>query len=186
MNWQGPLTLLALAALAGLTWWLLKVATPLAASSDAPSTLPDYYFTGPRIVRFDPAGRVQLDLTAERATHYPHDDSIALESLAVAWRTTEGAVWRMAAARGTTPSDGTRITLEGAVAVTRPSADGSPGLELRTEHVVLDTTARRLDARGAVDLRDGTTHVTAIGLSADLANDRIQLAQRVRGSYASR
>lgn len=186
MDWRGPVILLALAGMAGLTWWLLRVATPLASSARAADQLPDYYFTGPRIVRYDTDGRVELDLTAERAMHHPQDDSVSLERLAVAYRTREGQHWRMSAARGNTPADGERITLDGDVSVTRADPGTEGGLELRTEQVLLDTAARRLTATGAVTLRDGATTMTAVGLVADLANDRIQLETRVRGSYATR
>lgn len=186
MPWRGLLALGALAGLAGFTWWLLEIAKPLAAGPGAPRTHPDYYFTGPRIVRFDASGEIELDLTALRAVHYPADDSVALESLAIAYRTPEGAAWKLTAARGSAPASGEVITLDGAVAVQRPQPDGSPGLELRTERVTLDTRRRVLSAPGAVELADRGARLSAIGLTADLANDRIELAQRVRVSYAPR
>jgi lipopolysaccharide export system protein LptC len=186
MDWRGPLALATLAALAALTWWLLQIATPLAAAPGAPRHLPDYYFSGPRIVRFDAAGRIELDVTAERAVHYADDDSVALEALSVAYRAPEGDAWRMTAERGTAPASGEVITLDGAVAVARAQTDGGTGLELRTERVTLDTRTRVLEAPGAVELVDAGTHVTALGLVADLANDRIRLGRRVRGTYAQR
>jgi lipopolysaccharide export system protein LptC len=182
---RGTLALAGLGAAAAFTAWVLQIGAPRNVQAAAPRHLPDYHFTAPRITRFGADGLLTLDLRAARALHFEDDDSVELEALSVDYRTDTGELWRLTAARGTAPMDGEVLTLEGAVRVSRPRAAGG-GLELDTERLVLATRGQRLTTDAPVALREGGSHMTAIGLDADLRAERIRFPKQVRGTYALR
>lgn len=182
---RGALTLAGLGAAAAFSAWVLQVGAPRRVEVAAPRHLPDYHFLAPRITRFGADGLLTLDLRAARAVHFEDDDSVALEDLKVDYRTDSGDLWRLTAARGTAPMGGETLTLEGAVRVERPRADGG-ALELSTERLTLATRGQRLTTDLAVELREGGSRMTAIGLDADLQAERIRFPHAVKGSYALR
>lgn len=182
---RGVLALGGLAALAAFTFWVLQISAPREVRERQARHEPDYHFSSPRITRFGTDGRLELDLTADRAVHYPDDDSVALADLTVDVRAADGRTWRMTAARGQGPMAGERFTLEGGVRIARPAADGAPALDLATDHVELDTRAQRLETDAPVVIVSGASRVTATGLVAELDGDLITLKSRVRGTYAT-
>ena len=182
---RGSLTLAALAGAAAFTFWVVQVGAPRIAQVTAPRHLPDYHFIAPRITRFGSDGLLALDLRAAKAEHFEDDDSVALEQLSVDYRTDAGDLWHLTAARGTAPMSGEVLQLEGAVRVTRPRAAGGT-LELSTERLTLATRGQRLTTDAPIEMREGSSRMTAVGLDADLRAERIQFRRAVRSSYASR
>ena len=182
---RGSVALASLAAVAAFTAWVLQIGAPHAVQASAPRHLPDYHFTAPRITRFGADGLLTLDLRAARAMHFEDDDSIALEELSVDYRTDTGELWRLTAARGTAPMDGDVLTLEGDVRVSRPRASGG-ALELATDQLQLEMREQRLTTDLPVELREGGSRMTAVGLDADLRAEHIRFAHTVRGTYALR
>jgi lipopolysaccharide export system protein LptC len=182
---RGTLALAALGGVAAFTFWVVQIGAPRRAENAAPSHLPDYHFIAPRITRFGKDGLLALDLRAAKALHFEDDDSVELQQISVDYRTDQGDLWRLTAARGTAPMSGEVLQLEGAVRVARPRADGG-ALELSTERLTLAPRDQRLTTDAAVELREGGSRMTAIGLDADLRAERIRFEREVRGSYASR
>ena len=183
---RGIAAFVALGAIAAFTFWVLQISAPREVRDREASREPDYHFGAPRITRFGADGALTLDLTARSAVHYPHDDTVALEQLEVDVRAPDGAAWTLSAARGSAPMAGERVSLEGGVRIGRPAGGAGGAIELTTERVTLDTRAQRLETDAPVRIVQGGNQVTAVGLIADLASERITLKHRVRGSYASR
>lgn len=182
---RGSLAVGGLGAAAAFTAWVLQVGAPRTAQVTAPRHLPDYHFLAPRITRFGADGLLALDLRAASAVHFEDDDSVALEQLSVDYRTDTGDLWHLTAARGSAPMSGDVLLLEGAVRVARPRADGG-ALELTTERLTLATRSQRLTTDSPVEMREGNSRMSAVGLDADLSAERIRFTSAVRGSYALR
>ena len=182
---RGGLAVAGLGAAAAFTAWVLQVGAPRTALVAAPRHLPDYHFLAPRITRFGADGLLALDLRAARAVHFEDDDSVALEQLSVDYRTDAGDLWQLTAARGSAPMSGDVLLLEGTVRVARPRADGG-ALELITDHLSLAPRGQRLTTDAPVQMREGSSRMTAVGLDADLRAERIRFNSAVRGSYALR
>jgi LPS export ABC transporter protein LptC len=183
---RGFAALAGLGAVAAFTFWVLQISAPREVRDREQSREPDYHFGAPRITRFGADGALEIDLTARSAVHYPHDDTIALEQLQVDVRAPDGASWTLSAARGSAPMAGERIALEGGVRIARPAGGAGGAIELTTERVTLDTRVQRLETDAPVRIAQGANLVTAVGLVADLTDERITLKHRVRGSYAAR
>lgn len=183
---RGIAAFAVLGAIAAFTFWVLQISAPREVRDREASHEPDYHFGAPRITRFGPDGTLALDLTARSAVHYPHDDTVALEQLKVDVRAPDGAAWTMSAARGSAPMAGERVSLEGGVRIARPAGGTGGAIELTTERITLDTRAQRLETDSPVQIVQGLNRISAVGLIADLTNERITLKHRVRSSYASR
>ncbi len=182
---RGSLAVGGLGAAAAFTFWVVQIGAPRTAQVAAPRHLPDYHFISPRITRFGADGLLALDLRAASAVHFEDDDSVALEQLRVDYRTDAGDLWRLTAARGSAPMSGEVLLLEGAVRVARPRADGG-ALELSTERLTLATRSQRLTTDAPIEMHEGGSRMTAVGLDADLRAERIRFISAVKGSYALR
>ena len=192
---RGVLSFVALGAAAAFTFWVLQISAPREVREKETRHEPDYHFDSPRITRYGVGGALELDLTAAHAVHYPDDDSVALDQVALDLRTREGARWTMVAAHAIAPMKGSIVSLDGGVRIARPRADAKSdarpdandgAVELRSERVTLDTSAQRIETAEAVEMLQGGNRTTAVGLVADLGADRITFKSHVRSSYVMR
>ncbi len=117
---------LLLGALAALTYWLdAQVRSPEPRIDGASRHDPDLYIEHISAVTFDTSGRVLQSLAAERAQHYPDDDSVDLTAPSLAFTDPGKPRLSIRADAGTVSGDRTTVTLRGHVRATRDAETGS-------------------------------------------------------------
>jgi LPS export ABC transporter protein LptC len=147
---------------------------------------PGYSARDAQVVETGPDGRPRYRLTAELIEQQPRDGSIRLESIAMRYRTEDGADWRLTAERGLMPQSARRIELEGDVRVTGvPTGSRSPAT-ISTERLQLDTQTEQVTTREPVALEWSGVRLTARGMVADLKAERLSLESDVDGRFTPR
>lgn len=125
-----PLGILLL--LAGLTFWLSQYVTTETARTHNKRQDPDVIIEKFSAQKLSPAGDVQYVVTANKMTHYPHDDSSHLEQVVFTATTPGRPQLTMRAPRGRSTNGGDEIVMEGGVVVDTEAQGRSPAMQLRT------------------------------------------------------
>lgn len=184
MNFRLILFILILGAVAAGTWWLASHITPPEISAPPPPTHePDYYFTDATVTTLDKQGKRAAVLTAPRIEHHPDDDSSEVFSPRIEYYSAGDPPWHGQADHGLMPSGGQLLKLDGHVEMRRPGTHGDPPLIIHTGRldVNLNTNIGSTDDR--VEILQGSTRMTGIGMLAYFNENRLVLKSTVRGHY---
>lgn len=182
-----PALLLGVMALG--TYWLARNTPTLEAPrAERPVTHePDYFMRGFSVRTFDPAGRLQSEITGTEGRHYPDTDTLEIDRPRIRAYNARGELTVATAQRALTNGDGSEVQLMGDAVVTREpgtAADGSPlpRLQVRGEflHAFLDT--ERIRSHKPVVLVRGNDQFTADSLDYDNLDRVLELTGRVRGT----
>jgi lipopolysaccharide export system protein LptC len=192
-NWS---PVLLLGGLAALTYWLDAQIQPREARRDGSARHdPDLFVERFRAIAFDVEGRVRQSLTAERARHFPDDNSIEFAALALA--VTDPGSPRMAvnADAGTLSGDRETLVLAGRVRAVRdatpaaPKAAGKKGGEepsgpvtLATEYLRVIPKQGRATTDKEVTIEEPRGIIRAVGMELDTQAKTLKLKSAVRGS----
>ncbi|MFT3857713.1 MAG: LPS export ABC transporter periplasmic protein LptC [Aquabacterium sp.] len=192
---QATLPLLAVAGLAGFTWWLVQsspkeggaVLPPLASSA------PDYELQKARLVRFDAQGRLQAILDGIEMRHYPDKDRLVIDRLNLSARDEKGQGLKAVAREGEADRMAELVHLRGGVkvvALPASAAASAPDAPLRGgpvhfagEGLRIDTRQRILSSDEPVLLTQAHSEVRAQSM---VYNDQTRVAElggRVHGRY---
>ena len=187
MKVSGPVALLFLIGLAGISWWLANRDRESGAGSGPPLGLkePGYYLREAVLEQTDERGRIALRVAAEAATEDRARAEVALERLQVEYAPRAGRTWRATAARGAVADAGRRVRLEGDVQLSGAGAAPASGQPVvYTEHLLLDTVAELATTGDPVRIEFAPHAVTARGLRADLKHETLRLEAAVNGRFA--
>ena len=186
MNARVWLLLLALGLTAAGTWWLLRQVTPPLAQKPAPpSHTPDYYFTGATVTTLDKQGKPKAILTAPRMLHHPDDDSVEIFAPRIEYFQAGGPPWHVQADHGLLPSGGKLVDLDGHVTMQRQASNGGAPLIIHTDRMSVNLDTNIAVTSDPVEILQGTSRVTAVGMQAFLNGNRLVLETSVRGYYVS-
>jgi lipopolysaccharide export system protein LptC len=134
----------------------------------------------------DTTGRPAYNLTAAHVAWYPGDDQLALRAPRLDVTRPDGTRWQLTAEHGRTSRARDPVSLIGIVTIQRLADSSQKPLTITTADVTVLPNARmavteaeaRIDGQGyAIDTR---------GLTADLANNRLELRSQVRGRFDGR
>lgn len=183
----GLLPVLVAVGLALLSYaWLQRIAALDDGAGGPLTRRPDYWMDGVSRTLLDANGEVEAVLDATRMTHYPDDDSTALEQPRLALYNGPGSPWRVNAESGWISGDGSVVRLDGAVEIFRLDADGRRRFEILTSDVRLLPRERYAETEAPAVMTGPSTQTHAIGLRANLSRNRLQLLNRVRTVYEPR
>ncbi len=168
--------ILAMLALAFISWWLVKNSPkPIAAPQEqALRSEPDYTMSRFALERFAADGRLKLRIEGDEMRHIPATDRIEIEGVRIRAITPDGRVTLALARQALASGDGSEVQLLGGAEVTSVDAQGVP-LELRGDflHAFLDTG--QVKSHLPVQVRHGQTVVSAAGLRYDHPRQRLEL-----------
>ncbi len=167
-----------------VNWWLLRSPDAPADTEAAPAVQQfGWYLRGATLVATDDAGAQRYRLSARVIEQNPADDSAALTDVRLRYEAGADPAWQLTARDGWIAPDGRTIRLEGNVVMTdEPDAGATPTV-VRTERVDLDVDRDLASSAETVRVENGRNFLSALGMVADLSNDRVQLQSEVSGTF---
>jgi lipopolysaccharide export system protein LptC len=190
---QAAVPLLAVAGLAGFTWWLVQ-SSPKVGGATRPTlaaSTPDFVLNHARVARFDAQGRIEAVLDGREIRHFPDTDKLEIDQLRLSARDEQGQGLQAAALLGVADHRAEWVTLSGqarVVAMPNAATAAQAGLRDRpvhflSERVRIDTRSRVVSADVPVTLQQVGSVVHAQSLHYDDRTGIADLGGRVRGHY---
>jgi lipopolysaccharide export system protein LptC len=184
MNLRLLLLLGFLAAFAaGSAWLLRQTALQSVQAARVKTHVPDYYFTDATVTSLDLKGRPESELSAPRMVHHPDDDSIEIFTPHMRYFALNGPTWYAQADHADSPSGNKLVHLEGHVEITRPSPSGGPPLVIDTDTMTVDLDSNVASTDDPVQMTQGTSHMTGVGMDAYLNDNRLVMRTNVHSHY---
>jgi lipopolysaccharide export system protein LptC len=192
---QATLPLLAVAGLAGFTWWLVQ-SSPRedgAALPPVASSAPDYQLDKARVMRFDAQGRLRAILDGTAMRHYPDPDRLVIDELELSAQDANGQGLHALAREGEADRQAEVVYLRGGVRVvaeppapsaSAPTPRGGP-VHFAGEGLRIDTRQRIVASEQPVVLTQDHSRIEAQSI---VYNDQTRVAElggRVRGRYTT-
>lgn len=180
------LPLLLMLLLAGLTWWLVRIAPvpPAARTVEPSSQAPDYTLGEVELVRYRGDGSLMARIRARELRHYPVGDRMELDGAWLMADHPEGALLAQAE-RAFVTEDGQRVRLEGDVRLNRAATPSQPAFEARTQALEVDTKAGRAWTTQPVVWTQGDLKAQAAGFDYEQTGARLQLNGPVRAQMSA-
>lgn len=188
---QASLPLLAAAALAGFTWWLVQ-SSPKEGGAARPalaSSVPDFELSKARVARFDAQGRIEAVLDGQTMRHFPDTDRLQIDQPTLSARDEKGLGLRAVSQRGEADRQAEVVTLSGGAKVTAlPATDPGTGLRAAPAHFTgeglrIDTRTRVVSSDQPVLLQQQGSEVRAQTMRYDDRTGITDLGGRVHGQY---
>jgi LPS export ABC transporter protein LptC len=175
---------LALGALGALFYLQSDNGSGETVAGDVESTEPGYIANGAELIETGEDGHPLFRLDAERIEQPTPQGIIFLTAPKLDYQPEAGNHWTLTAQRGQLPQDASTAELAGAVhAEGRPSAS-SQLMHIATEQLHLDMKQQLATTSAKVRVEWSGNTLRGRGMSADIKNDRLQLAGDVHGVLA--
>ena len=151
-------------------------------------TAPDYFIEGFNFVRLSQTGNTNYRVTGDKLTHFPQEDEFEITQPRIIGIDQEKTPMNMRADRAIVkqrmqetptshPED--QIHMLDNVVVERRPADETKHLKLETTSLILFPDSERMKTQQAIVLNTPNTHITAVGLEADNATQKIQFLHQL-------
>lgn len=186
MTTRGILSLVGLAALAGLSYGLLRwVESSLREPAPADSQAPVLTVEQSRAVRLNAAGVRESVVEAPRSWQLPGQGGVRLEQPILDWYQPDGQTkeWRVQAEQGWIAADNQLARLTGEVVMRRDAESGKPPVTITTRDVWLHRAERYAETAAPVKAVIPGGELHAVGARAWLDQERLELLSEVRGFY---
>ncbi len=192
---QATLPLLAVAGLAGFTWWLVQSSPKERGPARPPvqSTAPDYELFGARVARFDGGGRIEAIIDGRAMRHYPSTETLLIEQVEVSARNERGEGLHAQAREGLADQRQEVVSLRGQARVEAWPVGGRSGLSAQgaasapvrfeSESLRIDTGRRLVSSDTAVTLTQAHNVLHAQSMRHDERTGVTVLGGRVTGQY---
>jgi lipopolysaccharide export system protein LptC len=179
-------SLVAMAALAGGTYWLLQATRPpAAAGTAAPKThSPDYFADNFSVSELDNSGLTQYRLTATRMVHYEDDENSDLTHPAIRAFQPGKPVVTATGERGTVNADASVVDLYDNARILRAAGMGDPEMQADSSHFRVLVNDDVIETEKPVKLRRGQSVMTASAMKYNNVTRFMQLFGNVRGAIA--
>lgn len=153
------------------------------AVSNAAPEQPGYYLKDATLIQTDAnTGAPAWRLHAVAIARDPRNESIRLEQVRLDYLTSAETPWLLTAQRGYVPQDSRVVKFTGAVHIEPQGAQSTP-MSLQTEELSIDTQRNQATAPGKVTINMNQQQLTAVGLKADLQNQKVRLLSQVHGEF---
>ncbi|MBU6486354.1 MAG: LPS export ABC transporter periplasmic protein LptC [Burkholderiales bacterium] len=181
------LSLLALAALAGGTYWLLQATLPPAARGEAgvKTHTPDYFADNFSVSELDQSGTTQYRLTAAKMVHYEDDENSDLTRPAVRAFQPGRPIVTATGERGTVNGDASIVDLYDNARIVRAAGAGDPEMQADSVHFRVLVNDDVIETEKPVKLRRGLSIATASAMNYNNVTRVMQLSGNVRGAIAA-
>jgi lipopolysaccharide export system protein LptC len=142
-----------------------------------------YYIRGARLLGTDEEGRVAYRILADRLEELPDREVLQLDGVEVEYRPGDEVPWRILAAKGQAPKDGSQLDLEGDVELRNEPADGSEPMFIATQTLRFFPDTSSVESDQPVQIRVGDWHLDATGLRTHLKGNTLELESDVHGKF---
>lgn len=174
----------ALAMLAIATWlWSRQGAEDQAPIAQSRAPAPGFYLRGAAILGTDEAGRALYRIQAASAEELPEENRLLLSDVAVAYQPEVDVPWVLTAARGEAFLDETYLDFTGEVELARSRQADSGPIVIRAAWLRLEPESFDVHTDGPVSLFFDDQRLDAIGMNANLKDERLALESGVHGEF---
>lgn len=187
-RWTQLLPLAAVAALAGITWWLVQATLPPPGEGIAQPKrhTPDYFADNFSVTELDQSGATQYRLTAAKLIHYEDDENSVLTAPAMRAFQPGKPVVTTTAKRGITNGDASVVDLFDDARIERAAGGGDPQMQADSQHFRIFVNDDVIQTEKPVKLQRGLSVVNATdGMKYNNVTRVIELYGNVRGTIAA-
>lgn len=176
------ITLLVTTALG--SFWILEVlrqgqtGVPTAMAKDEA----DYFVEKFNFVRMSKTGQARYNISGAKLTHYPHNDSFAIEKPLLHNLAEGQAPMTVHAEHAVIDHAKNEIQLQRNVQADRPASAAGARFQLRTESLLVLPDQDLMKTDKPVEILLGNSQLSGTGMIVNNATREIHLASRVRGS----
>jgi lipopolysaccharide export system protein LptC len=181
------LPLVAMAALAGVTYWLLQATLPSApvAPEQPKRHTADYFAENFSVSELDTTGTTQYRLTAKSMVHYEDDENSDLTLPAMRMFQPQKPQVTATSERGTVNGDVSIVDLYDNARIVRAAGFGDPQMQADSEHFRILVNDDVIETEKPVKLQRGPSVMTANGMNYNNVTREMKLFGNVRGAIAS-
>ena len=180
------LPLVAMAALAGITYWLLQATLPTAQAPERPKEhAPDYFANDFSVSELDTTGTTQYRLTAVSMVHYEDDEDSDLTLPAMRMFQPGKPTVTATSQRGTVNGDVSIVDLYDHARILRVAGAGDPQMQADSEHFRIHVNDDVIETEKPVKLQRGPSVMTANGMNYNNVTREMKLFGNVRGAIAA-
>ncbi|HEY3597639.1 MAG TPA: LPS export ABC transporter periplasmic protein LptC [Paraburkholderia sp.] len=186
-RWTSLIPLVAMAALAGITYWLLQATLPHP-NEDAvrPKThTPDYFADNFSVSELDQSGSTQYRLTAATLVHYEDNETSDLTKPAIRAFQPGKPIVTATGETGTVNGDVSIVDLYDNARIVRAAGDGDPQMQADSQHFRVLVNDDVIETEKPVKLQRGLSVMTASGMNYNNVTRVMQLFGNVRGAIAA-
>ena len=184
LNARNTLGLAALAGATVLSWYWSREQPADPETNGNLDSLPlGYYLTDATILGTDEEGRVLYRIWAGRAEERPAEERLLLSEVRVEYQPVADVPWRLTARSGEAPLDRSYLDLSEAVELAGEPRDGGARIVIRTQRLRLEPETFVATTEGPVSLFIDARRLEAVGMRADLKDDRLELESDVHGQF---
>jgi lipopolysaccharide export system protein LptC len=179
--------LIAMAALAGITWWLLQATLPRRNDDVVrpKEHTPDYFADKFSVSELDQSGATQYRLTAQSLIHYEDDEMSDLVKPAMRAFQPGKPIVTATGDTGTVNADASIVNLYGNARILRAPGNGDPQMQADSEHFKVLVNDDVIETEKPVKLQRGMSVMTASGMKYNNVTRVMQLFGNVRGAIAA-
>lgn len=184
MQW---LPVLAMAAIAGGTYWLLQMNLPRIAHSvvQAKTHRPDYFADHFSITTLDETGQTQYRINATKMIHYEDDDNINATLPSIRSFSPGQPDVTSFGDRGVIKGDGSIVDLYDNAKVLRDAGGGDPPMAAYSQHFHVLVNDDVVQTEKPVKLVRGQSVMNASGMIYNNVTRQMQLLGQVRGQISA-
>ncbi|KMQ80815.1 putative transmembrane protein [Candidatus Burkholderia pumila] len=178
--------LLAVAALAGGTYWLLQATLPSGPQAPEQSKrhTADYFAENLSVSELDTTGTTQYRLTAKTLVHYEDDENSDLTLPAMRMFQPMKPTVTAMAQRGTVNGDVSIVDLYDNARILRATGYGDPQMQADSQHFRVLVNDDVIETEKPVRLQRGPSAMTANGMNYNNVTQEMKLFGNVRGAIA--
>lgn len=181
-KWFTPI---AVAAVAGLSIWLLSDQAPqksrLIALDD---TVADTLMENVTTYIFDEKGKPRHEIHASHMAHFPTDDHSKFTSLQFTLYQSNDQQWDVSAKQGTTNNGIDEIILSGKVVMhRRKTSTGDSNLQINTTKLLIRPNDSYAETDQLITITSDKHSLKSNGIRAYFNDGRVELLSRVKGEY---
>jgi lipopolysaccharide export system protein LptC len=181
------LPLVAMAALAGITFWLLQINLPSGAQTaiGAKKHTPDYFADNFAITMLDQSGVTQYRINAATMVHYEDDAATHVTEPAIRAFTPGQPTVTSTARRGVINGDSSIVDLYDNARIVREPGASDPRMEADSQHFRVFVNDDVIETEKPVKLLRGPSVTTANAMVYNNVTREMRLFGQVRGMLAA-
>lgn len=180
------LPLVAMAILAGITYWLLQATLTKPAEPERPKEhAPDYFANNFSVSELDATGTTQYRLTAVSMVHYEDDENSDLVQPAMRMFQPLKPTVTSTSERGTVNGDVSIVDLYDNARLLRVAGYGDPQMQADSQHFRILVNDDVIETEKPVKLQRGLSVTTANGMNYNNVTRVMKLYGQVRGEIAA-
>ena len=186
-RWTSLIPLVAMAALAGITWWLLQATLPRQNEGVVrpKEHTPDYFADNFSVSELDQSGSTQYRLTAQSLIHYEDDELSDLVKPAMRAFQPGKPIVTATGDTGTVNGDASIVDLYDNARIVRAAGNGDPQMQADSQHFRVLVNDDVIETEKPVKLQRGMSVMTASGMNYNNVTRVMQLFGNVKGAIAA-